>query len=68
MSTRAVHAAVGLTFRGRFVTVTPEWKRHLDATRLVRNKPDPRTGEVAVYRRLPNGDLRHVQTEASTKS
>jgi hypothetical protein len=45
--------------------VTPEWKQHLDATRFVRSKPNPRTGEVTVYRRLPNGDLRYERTEAS---
>jgi hypothetical protein len=43
--------------------MTPEWEKHLKATEFLRSKPHPRTGEVSVFRRLPDGELRFERVE-----
>ena len=48
--------------------MTPEWKKHLEETRFMQSKPDPRTGEVAVYRHCDDGELRYERTERPSQS
>ena len=43
--------------------MTAEWEKHLKATEFLRSKPHPRTGEVTVYRRCNDGELRYERTE-----
>ena len=42
--------------------MTPEWKKHIEATRFLRSRPN-RQGEVAVYQRTREGGLRFERME-----